>query len=46
VFSDFMFVSKGRTQFFVNVIAPSNLGAQLLALESRIAKILAARART
>jgi len=45
VFSDFMFLSQGRTQFFVNVIAPSNLGAQLLALENRVAKILAARAR-
>jgi hypothetical protein len=44
VVSDYVFVSKGRTQFFVNVVAPASATGQLLALEGRIAKLLAARA--
>ncbi len=45
VFSDFLFVSKGRMQFSVAIVAPSSLKSQLPALESRIAKTLAARAK-
>jgi hypothetical protein len=44
VFSDYLFVSAGRTQFFVNLVAPSSAGGELPALESRIAKLLASRA--
>jgi opacity protein-like surface antigen len=44
VVSDYIFVSQGRTQFFVNVVAPGPLTSQLLALEDRIAATLAARA--
>jgi hypothetical protein len=45
VYADYIFVTKGRTQFFVNLIAPSNLGSGLTGLESHIAKTLAARGR-
>ena len=46
VYADYIFVTKGRTQFFVNLISPSNLGSSALTnLESRIAKTLAARGR-
>ena len=44
VVSDYIFVSQGRTQFFVNVVAPGPLTSQLLALEDRIATTLAGRA--
>ena len=44
-FSDYLFVSAGRTQFFVNLVAPSSAGSELPALENRIAKLLASRAR-
>ncbi len=44
VFSDYLFVSAGRTQFFVNLVAPSSAGGELPALENRIAKLLASRA--
>jgi hypothetical protein len=44
VVSDYIFVSQGRTQFFVNVVAPGPLTSQLLALEDRIAATLAGRA--
>jgi hypothetical protein len=44
VVSDYLFVSQGRTQFFVNVVAPSPLTSELLALEDRIAATLAGRA--
>ena len=45
VYADYMFVTKDRTQFFVNLISPSNLGSALTNLESDIAKTLAARGR-
>ena len=45
VFADYIFVTKDRTQFFVNLISPSNLGSALTNLESHIAKTLAARGR-
>ncbi|HWE82708.1 MAG TPA: hypothetical protein VG265_13745 [Gaiellaceae bacterium] len=44
IVSDYLFVAQGRTQFFVNVVAPGPVASQLLALENRIAKTLAARA--
>ena len=44
VVSDYIFVSQGRTQFFVNVVAPEPLSSQLLPLEDRIAATLAVRA--
>lgn len=44
IVSDYIFVSQGRTQFFVNVVAPGPLTSQLLALEDRIAATLAGRA--
>jgi hypothetical protein len=44
VFSDYLFVSAGRTQFFVNLVAPSSAEDALPALENRIAKLLASRA--
>jgi hypothetical protein len=43
VVSDYLFVSQGRSQFFVNVVAPGPLESQLVALENRIAKTLAGR---
>jgi len=45
VFNDFLFVSKGRSQFFVSVVAPSSEKGQLPSLENNIAKTLAARAK-
>lgn len=40
VFSDFMFLGQGRTQFYVNVVAPSSVESQLGSLENRIARTL------
>jgi hypothetical protein len=45
VFADYIFVTRGRTQFFVNLITPSNLGSALTNLESHIARTLASRGR-
>ena len=45
VLSDYLFLSSGRTQFFVNIVAPVNVANELPALESRIAKTLALRGR-
>jgi hypothetical protein len=43
VLSDYLFLSSGRTQFFVNIVAPANVASELPALESHIAKTLALR---
>ncbi len=43
VLSDYLFLSSGRTQFFVNVVAPASVAGQLAGLENNIAKTLAAR---
>ncbi len=43
VLSDYLFLSSGRTQFFVNIVAPANVASELPALESHIAKMLALR---
>jgi hypothetical protein len=45
VYSDFFFLNQGTAQVYLNVVAPSTLGAQLTALESRLAKALAGRAK-
>ena len=45
VYADYIFVTRDRTQFFVNLITPSNLGSALTDLESHIAKTLASRGR-
>ena len=45
VYSDFLYVSQGRAQYFVNIVAPSAIRAELPSLENGIAKRLAARAK-
>jgi len=45
VISDFMFLGQGRTEWFVNVVAPASVDSQLVALENRIARTLVKRAR-
>ena len=45
VFSDFLYVSQGRAQYFVNIVAPGAIKSELPSLENRIAKRLAAKAR-
>ena len=44
VFSDFLYVGVGRTQIYVNVVAPSAHEQQLPAFELRLAKLLVKRA--
>jgi hypothetical protein len=43
VFSDYLFLTRGRTQFFVNVISPGNLAGELKSFENAMAKTLARR---
>ena len=45
VISDFVFLRKGRTEIYLNVVAPSTSVDQLTAFERRIAKALVARIR-
>ena len=45
VFSDFLYVSQGRAQYFVNIVAPGAIKSELPSLENRIAKGLAAKAK-
>ena len=45
VYSDFLYVSKGRIHYSVNVVAPGAAKTQLPSLENGIAKLLAARAK-
>ena len=45
VFSDYLFLTKDRTQFFVNLIAPSSVASELPAFENTIAKTLAKRGK-
>jgi hypothetical protein len=45
VFSDFLYVSQGRAQYFVNIVAPGAIKSELPSLENRIAKRLAAKAK-
>ena len=46
VFSDFLYVSQGRAQYFVNIVAPGAIKSELAGLENGIAKRLAAKAKT
>jgi hypothetical protein len=43
VYSDFLFVSKDRSQFFVNIVSPGSMKTELPSLENGIAKLLASR---
>ena len=43
--SDYVFVGKGRTQLYLNVIAPSIQEGQLPAFEARVARLLVGRVR-
>ena len=45
VFSDFLYLSEGRAQYFVNIVAPGAIKSELPSLENRIAKGLAAKAK-
>jgi hypothetical protein len=45
VFSDYLFLTKDRTEFFVNLIAPANVKSELPAFENDIVRSLAARGR-
>jgi hypothetical protein len=45
VTSDFIFLRKGRSEIYLNVTGPSTDDDQLTALETRIARTLAGRAR-
>jgi hypothetical protein len=45
VLSDFLFLRKGRTEIYVNVVAPSNNADQLTSFELRIARAMLARVR-
>jgi hypothetical protein len=45
VFSDFLYLSEGRAQYFVNIVAPGAIKSELPSLENRIAKRLAAKAK-
>jgi hypothetical protein len=44
VYSDFLYVSQGRAQYFVNIVAPGALKSELPSLENGIAKKLAVKA--
>ena len=45
VFSDYLFLTKDRTEFFVNLIAPASAASELPAFENAIAKTLARRGK-
>jgi hypothetical protein len=44
--ADYIFLRKGRMEVYINVIAPSDDEASLLAFEKRVARTLAARMRS
>jgi hypothetical protein len=44
VYSDFLYVSQGRAQYFVNIVAPGALKSELPSLENGIARKLAVKA--
>jgi hypothetical protein len=46
VLSDFVFLRKGRTEIYINVVAPSSAEKQLTAFETRVARTLVKRVRT
>jgi len=45
VYSDFLYVSQGRAQYFVNIVSPGAMKTALPSLENGIAKRLAAKAK-
>ena len=45
VYNDYLYVSQGRAQYFVSIVAPGAAKSELAPLENGIAKKLAARAR-
>lgn len=45
VYSDFLYVSQGKAQYFVNIVAPGAVKSELPSLENGIAKKLAVKAR-
>jgi hypothetical protein len=45
VYSDFIYLGKGRTQVYLNVVAPASAERQLKAFETRIARAVLARVR-
>ena len=45
VLSDFVFLRKGRTEIYINVVAPSSAEKQLNAFETRLARTLVKRVR-
>jgi len=45
VYSDLIYLGKGRTQVYINVIAPASAERQLKGFETRIARAIAARMR-
>jgi hypothetical protein len=45
VYSDFLYVSKGRAQYSVNIVAPGAIKTELPSLENGIAKKLAAKVK-
>jgi hypothetical protein len=45
VLSDYLYLTKDRTEFFVNLIGPANVSGELPAFENHIAKTLASRGR-
>ncbi len=45
VLSDFIMMRKGRTEIYLNVVAPSAIEDSLTALETRIARALIKRVR-
>jgi hypothetical protein len=45
VTSDFVFIRKGDTEIYLNVVGPSTSDKQLTALEARLAKALVGRVR-
>jgi hypothetical protein len=45
VIADFVFLRKGRTEIYVNVVAPSSADEQLTAFETRLARALVGRVR-
>jgi hypothetical protein len=46
VYSDFLYVSQGRAQYFVNIVSPGAMKTELPSLENGIAKRLAAKAKS
>jgi hypothetical protein len=46
VLSDFVLLRKGRTEIYLNIVAPSSAEKQLTAFETRLARTLVRRVRS